>query len=242
MRMPHKRHDIVRTRPAIAALAAALLVAACGVDPAADLSATRAAGPVPAAAGTATGPAPGSSATPVDPGAAPAEVADGPAEVADAPADVQEPAQEEEPLAAVDDAPADMEEAAPPADPAATLAFTLAPAGADPAPVAELEIATTPSVFIVADWTNVTPDLAQRLDVFEPGGSLYYSTVIPFAGTQRGDATVSLTADGSCRVRFTLEIQGTPIEWYQMAGGWRATVSLAGTRAPPAAAATVVLR
>lgn len=125
--------------------------------------------------------------------------------------------------------------------PAATVAFSLTPPGATPVPVTELEISGASSVFIASRWTGVTSAHGQRLDIYDPTGVLYYSTVIPFSGTQRTDASVMLDPDGAYRVVFTLEIQGSPIEIYAMAGTWRATVSLDGT-STAAASTTILLR
>jgi hypothetical protein len=136
--------------------------------------------------------------------------------------------------------PAPIEQPPAATGPAATLAFALTAAATDP--VAELVIADTPKVLVVADWTGVSSDLGERLDLFEPSGLLYYSSVISFSEAQRSDATVTRDADGSYRVAFTLQIQGSPIEMYAIQGAWRATVSLAGTRAEPVASATVTLR
>jgi hypothetical protein len=124
-----------------------------------------------------------------------------------------------------------------PEAPAASVAFSLEP---DAAPATSVDLFSTPELFVVADWTGVDTSLSQRIELFAPNGGLYFSTVIPFAGTERGDASVSVEPDGSYRVWFVLQIAGTPIEMFAMSGTWRAAVSLVGGET--SASATVALQ
>jgi hypothetical protein len=123
--------------------------------------------------------------------------------------------------------------------PSTALGFADAVSGDDYASASLISIYDVPELYVVADWTGVAPDGAQRLALYAPSGVLYYSTVIPFSQPARSDVRVVVRPDGSRRVAFTLQIWGTTIERFQLAGTWRAEVGLDGGEV--LASSTVVL-
>jgi hypothetical protein len=126
-----------------------------------------------------------------------------------------------------------------PVAPAAMLAFASSVNGEEYTPALQAGIDGTPEIYVVADWTGVAPEDSQRLALYAPNGTLYYSTAIPFTQPERSDVSVQVLADGTRRVIFTLQIWGTTIEMYRRVGTWRAEVGLDGGAV--AASSTVVL-
>ena len=128
----------------------------------------------------------------------------------------------------------------PVAGPAVALGFaTELPAG-DYTPAAEAAIADTPSLWVVADWSGVTPDQSERLELVSPEGSVYYAQEIPFADTDTSLVHAAALPDGTRRAAFQLLIWGTTIESYADVGTWTARATLVGGSA--SAEASVVLR
>jgi len=129
---------------------------------------------------------------------------------------------------------------APPAGPKVALGFaTELPAG-DYSGQSEAAISETPSLWVVADWSGVTGDQSEQLELIAPEGSSYYAAEIPFADTNTSLVHSAALADGTRRVAFQLLIWGTTIESYDEVGTWTARATLAGGSAGGQAA--VVLR
>jgi hypothetical protein len=93
-------------------------------------------------------------------------------------------------------------------------------------PTVEADIASTPALWVVADWTGVSQEQSERLVLTSPGGTLYYAQEIPFADTDTSLVHVAALSDGTRRVVFKFLIWGTEIETFAEAGTWIATATL----------------
>lgn len=127
-----------------------------------------------------------------------------------------------------------------PDGPAVAVAFADALPSAAFTPTADAAIASTARLYAVADWTGVTADQSERLDLVSPQGSSYYALEIPFAETSTSLVSVAVLADGTRRVVFELIVWGSTIESFAQVGAWTANVTLVNGTA--AGSATVVLR
>jgi hypothetical protein len=128
----------------------------------------------------------------------------------------------------------------PPPPPAVAVAFAAALPAGDFAPAGEAAIASTPALWVVADWTGATADQVERLVLTSPLGSVYYAVEIPLAETDGSLVHVAVLPDGTRRAAFQLLIWGTEIETFAEVGTWTAAATLLGDGT--AGAATVVLR
>jgi len=113
--------------------------------------------------------------------------------------------------------------------PAIALGFTDEVPAPSYVPESSFALAAVTSVRVVADWSNVTADQAQRLELRTPNGLVWTTTTIPFTGATGSDRSVTALADGKVRVVYVLEVAGTPIELQGMTGTWQATATLDGT-------------
>jgi hypothetical protein len=107
-------------------------------------------------------------------------------------------------------------------------------------PASEAAIASTPALWVVADWTGATADQAERLVLTSPLGSVYYAVEIPLVETDSSLVHVAVLPDGTRRAAFKLLIWGTEIEGFAELGTWTAAATLLGEGT--SGAATVVLR
>jgi len=124
--------------------------------------------------------------------------------------------------------------------PAVAVAWTNAlPAGRF-TPVVGADIASTPALYAVADWTGVSAGQVERLELVSPDGSLYYALDIPLSDTSTSLVHVSTLPDTTVRAVYELVVWGTPIDLYNQVGTWTATAKLEG--GDTVASATVVLR
>jgi hypothetical protein len=114
-------------------------------------------------------------------------------------------------------------------DPAVALGFTAEVPVGSYTSAETFELFTTPSIRVVADFSNVGAEGVERLELRAPSGIVWFTTVIPFSGATGSDRSVTELPDGSYRVVFVLEVAGTPIETYQMTGAWTASAVLDGT-------------
>lgn len=165
------------------------------------------------------------SAAPVEPAAAPAPAAPSePTEVAapSLPTEPTAPTEVEPPAAPVEPAPVE------PAGPTLSVAFasTLPEGEFSPLEVALLD--STPSVYVVADWTGVADDQIERLTLTDPDGAVYHARNIALNAATTSLVRAWTLPDGTRRVTFKLLIRGTTIETYGQVGTWTAKVALVG--------------
>jgi hypothetical protein len=127
-----------------------------------------------------------------------------------------------------------------PPSPAVAVAFAAALPEDGFTPASEAAIASTPALWVVADWTGATADQAERLVLTSPLGSVYYAVEIPLVETDSSLVHVAVLPDGTRRAAFKLLIWGTEIEGFAELGTWTAAATLLGEGT--SGAATVVLR
>ncbi len=127
-----------------------------------------------------------------------------------------------------------------PAEPAVTVGFAAELPADSFVSLADVSIADTAYLWVVADWSGVAADQAERLELVSPEGSAYYTLEIPFADADTSLTHVAGLADGTRRVAFKLCIWGTTIATYYDVGTWTARASLVGGSA--STTATFVLR
>lgn len=117
------------------------------------------------------------------------------------------------------------------AEPPASLAVTFALPADDGSlqPATAASILTARAMYVVADWTGVTPEQAQQLELLAPGGTLpYLSATFALAAGDDLPASVVALADGTVRATYRIAIAGTRIAQYQRTGTWTASVGLVG--------------
>jgi len=134
----------------------------------------------------------------------------------------------------------DSSQTPPAAGPAVALGFAAELPAGDYTSAAEATIADTPSLWVVADWSGVTADQSEQLQLIAPDSTSYYEAEIPFADTNTSLVYSAALADGTRRVAFQLLIWGTTIESFDEVGSWTAKATLVGGSA--GGQATVVLR
>ena len=108
------------------------------------------------------------------------------------------------------------------------LAFATSAPGDVFVPVSSVSLDAVPTVYVVADWKDLSGEATEQLEIVTPSGTLYAGLEIPIASSTRGDVQYRVLADGTRRVVYLLRLWGTAIERQRRTGQWTATVQLKG--------------